>query len=151
MKIRSRMSLVLFLFLLSGTGALQAQFEEKAPERFSFSFDFNFNFAPETVLNNRAALDLSEPQNELINREVRRARARFFDFQTRFTIDTERLDSLLTGSTVDEDAVLDALDRLLEVEHELKGTQLRLAIRIRNALTASQLRVLEALQGDQND
>ena len=54
---------------------------------------------------------------------------------------------LLQGSQVDKAAVLDEVDRILNLEREIKKAQISLMVRIKNTLTAQQQAKLAEIRG----
>ncbi|MFY9553381.1 MAG: periplasmic heavy metal sensor [Blastocatellia bacterium] len=103
-------------------------------------------FPPELVMQHRQALGLTDEQKAAIKHEVLAASTRFNDLQWQMQDEMETMATLTRGVTVDEQRVLAQLDKLLNIEREVKRTQLTLSIRIKNKLTAEQQTKLQELQ-----
>jgi len=103
-------------------------------------------FPPELVMQNRQALGLSEEQKAAIKDELMKASARFNDLNWQMQDEMETMANLTKGTTVDEQRVLAQLDKILNVEREVKRTQISLSIRLKNKLTAEQQTQLQQLQ-----
>jgi Spy/CpxP family protein refolding chaperone len=95
-------------------------------------------FPPEVVMQHRQAIGLSDEQKNAIKQELMRASAHFNELQWQMQDEMETMGNLTKGSTVDEAQVLAELDKILNLERDLKRTQLTVAIRIKNKLTAEQ-------------
>ena len=103
-------------------------------------------FPPELVMQNRQALGLSEEQKAAIKDELMKASARFNDLNWQMQDEMETMANLTRGTTVDEQRVLAELDKILNIEREVKRTQISLSIRLKNKLTAEQQSQLQQLQ-----
>lgn len=103
-------------------------------------------FPPELVMQNRQALGLSEEQKASIKDELMKASARFNDLNWQMQDEMETMANLTRGTTVDEQRVLAQLDKILNIEREVKRTQISLSIRLKNKLTAEQQSQLQQLQ-----
>ena len=108
-------------------------------------------FPPELVMQHRQALALTDEQKASIKEELMRASARFNELQWQMPDEMETLVGLTKGSSVDEQRVLAQLDKILNIEREVKRTQLTLAIRIKNKLTAEQQTKLMEIQRNFHD
>ena len=105
-----------------------------------------FFFDPEFVMQNQRHLDLTESQREAIKKEAVAAQTRFVALQWDLQEAMQRMREIVEAEHIDEAAALEALDRVLDLEREVKRTQLILGIRIRNALTPEQRRTLFRLR-----
>jgi len=107
-------------------------------------------YPPELVMANQQAIALSERQRAVIVDAIKDAQGRFIDLQFRMSAEVERLQRLLQNSSVDETSVLDQLDRVLDVERDVKRAQLGLMIRIKNQLGPAQQEKLDRLRQGQS-
>jgi hypothetical protein len=107
-------------------------------------------YPPELVMANQNAIALSERQRAAIVDAIKDAQGRFVDLQFRMSAEVERLQRLLQNSSVDETRVLDQLDRVLDVERDVKHAQLGLMIRIKNQLGPAQQERLDRLRQGQS-
>ena len=103
-------------------------------------------FPPELVMQHRQELGLTDEQRAAIKDEAIKASTRFSELQWQMQDEMETMDNLTKGSTVDEAQVLAELDKILNLERDLKRTQLTVAIRIKNKLTADQQNQLRSMQ-----
>ena len=95
-------------------------------------------FPPEVVMQHRQAIGLSDEQKSAIKQELMKASTHFNELQWQMQDEMETMENLTKGSTVDEAQVLAQLDKILNLERDAKRTQLTVAIRIKNKLTAEQ-------------
>lgn len=105
-----------------------------------------FLFPPEVVMQHQRAIGLTEEQKTYIKSEIQKATSRFTELQWDIQQEMENLHSLLKQASVDEQRAIGHLDRLLEIEREVKRVHLTLAIRIKNKLSPEQQAQLQALK-----
>jgi hypothetical protein len=98
---------------------------------------------PELVMRNQQELDLTEAQRNTIVHEIQQAQTQFTGLRWDVQNETQALERLLQARSSDEPELLTQLDKILDLEREIKRTQLVLAVRIRNVLDEQQLRKLE--------
>lgn len=103
-------------------------------------------FPPEMVMQHRQAIGLTDEQKNAIKQELMKASTHFNELQWQMQDEMETMDNLTKGGTVDEAQVLAQLDKILNLERDLKRTQLTVAIRIKNKLTAEQQNQLRNMQ-----
>ena len=97
-------------------------------------------------MQHRQAIGLTDDQRNAIKQELMKASTHFNELQWQMQDEMETMDNLTKGSTVDEAQVLAQLDKILNLERDLKRTQLTVAIRIKNKLTADQQNQLRTMQ-----
>jgi len=102
-------------------------------------------FPPELIMQNRQALGLTEEQRSAIKDELMKASAKFNELNWQMQDEMETMANLTKGTSVDEKLVLAELDKILNIEREVKRTQLTLSIRIKNKLTAEQQAQLQQM------
>jgi len=105
-------------------------------------------FPPDLVLSNERAIGLEEGQKNFVRSEVLKAQTRFTELQFQLQDATETLGGLLKQNPVDEAQVLAQLEKVLNVEREVKRTQIALMVRIKNKLTAEQQARLRQLRDE---
>ncbi|GIV57522.1 MAG: periplasmic heavy metal sensor [Bacteroidetes bacterium] len=135
---------ILMLLLLAGVGPSHSQ-PGNAPARDADPLR-QFFFSPELVTRHQEALNLSEDQREALKKEAVAAQTRYVSLQWELREAVQALRDVLAGDTVDEEEAVDRLHRVLDLEREIKETQLRLGVRIRNLLTPEQRRRLMQLR-----
>jgi len=103
-------------------------------------------FPPELVMQHRHELGLSDEQKAAIRDEAIKASTRFNELQWQMQDEMETMATIMRGATIDEQKALAQLDKVLNIEREVKRTQLGLSIRIKNKLTPEQQGKLHELQ-----
>ena len=87
--------------------------------------------------------DLTEAQRNTIVHEIQQAQTQFTGLRWDVQNETQALERLLQARSGDETELLTQLDKILDLERDIKRTQLVLAVRIRNVLDEGQLKKLE--------
>jgi Spy/CpxP family protein refolding chaperone len=121
--------LVLMLFL--GAAMLRAQPPQSDPLGENL-------FPPELVMQHQQALGLSEEQKTFFKTELRQAQVRFTELQWQLQDEMEKMVALVKQDRVDESQTLAQLDKILNLEREIKRAQIALLIRIKNRLSPEQ-------------
>jgi Spy/CpxP family protein refolding chaperone len=103
-------------------------------------------FPPELVMQYRREVGITDEQKTFIRDEAIKASTRFSQLQFQMQDEMEAMVTLMKGTTVDEQKALAQLDKVLNIEREVKRTQLGLSIRIKNKLTPEQQAKLQELQ-----
>jgi Spy/CpxP family protein refolding chaperone len=103
-------------------------------------------FPPELVMQHRHEVGLTDEQKAAIKDEAIKASTRFSELQWQMQDEMETMANQMKGASVDEQRVLAQLDKILNIEREVKRTQLALSIRIKNKLTPEQQERLRELQ-----
>ena len=89
-------------------------------------------------MQHRRELGLTDEQRAAIRDESIKASTRFNELQWQMQDEMEAMANLMKGAVVDESQALAQLDKILNIEREVKRTQLGLSIRIKNKLTSEQ-------------
>jgi Spy/CpxP family protein refolding chaperone len=130
--------LSLALMLLFGAATAGAQQPQSDPLGENF-------FSPELVMQHQQALELTEEQKIFFKTELRQAQVRFTELQWQLQDEMERLLALVKQDRVDESQTLAQLDKILNLEREIKRAQIGLLVRLKNKLTPEQqLKLREA-------
>jgi len=95
-------------------------------------------FPPELVMQHQSEIGLSDTQRAALTSAIQQAQAKFMDGQWKLSAEGEKMGRLLQNTQVDETQVLDEVDRILNLEREIKKAQVSLMVRIKNTLTAPQ-------------
>jgi len=103
-------------------------------------------FPPELVMQHQQALGLSEDQKKLFKEETRKAQTRFTELQWQLQDEMETMASLVKEDRVDEQHVLTQLDKVLNLEREIKRTHFALIVRMKNKLTPGQQARLQEIR-----
>lgn len=102
-------------------------------------------FPPEMVMQHRQEIGLTDEQHNAIRQELRKASTRFNELQFQMEDEMETMQKLTKAAAVDEQKVLAQLDKILNIEREIKRTQLQVSVRIKNKLTEEQQTKLREL------
>ena len=103
-------------------------------------------FPPELVMRYHTEIALDNSQSQAIKELVQKAQTRFLDMQWNMQSESEKLAQLLKAHHVDETAVLAQVDHVLDLERQIKKTQISLLVRIKNTLTDAQQNKLMELR-----
>lgn len=103
-------------------------------------------FPPELVLQHQKEIGLDEAQKTFVRSEISKAQGRFTDLQWQLQDAMESLAALLSKSNADEQQVLAQLEKVLNVEREIKKLQITLMLRIKNKLSPDQQARLRQLR-----
>jgi Spy/CpxP family protein refolding chaperone len=103
-------------------------------------------FPPELVMQNQGQLGLSDVQKAEIRDAMRKAAAESTDLQWQQSAETEAMGALINQERVDEAKALAQLDKLSDIEKQIKRVHLGTMIRIKNALTPEQQTRLRQLR-----
>src|SRR3977135_4133700 len=95
-------------------------------------------FPPELVMSHQSEIGLQDSQRASLTSAIQQAQGKFMDMQWKLSAEGEKMGRLLQGTQVDEAAVLDEVDRILNLEREIKKAQISLMVRIKNTLTPAQ-------------
>ena len=95
-------------------------------------------FPPELLMQNREEIGLTDAQMESIKGELDKAHARFEELHQQLQKETEAMGALLKPDRVDEAKALAQLEKVLDLERQIKRTHLGLAVAIKNQLTPEQ-------------
>jgi len=143
-----RHSILAFAFVLSAA-TLTAQGPppgQRSPSGGPDDWSRNF-FPPELVMQHQSEIGLQDSQRTALTSALQQAQAKFTDVQWKLSAEGEKMGRLLKGAQVDEAQVLDEVDRILNLEREMKRTQISLMVRIKNMLTAPQQAKLAEIRG----
>ena len=99
-------------------------------------------FPPELVMQLQRELDLTAAQRTTITDAIKALQSGVVDHQWQLLDEQEKLHQLLGEPTVAEAAVLAQVDRVLDLERNVKRLHLATLVRIKNALTPEQQKQL---------
>jgi Spy/CpxP family protein refolding chaperone len=105
-------------------------------------------FPPDMILGHARELNLSEEQKAFMRAEVQKATVTFQDLQWKLQDQAELLHETMKSSSVNEQQALAQLDRVLEIEREIKRLHIGLAVRLKNRLTPEQQEQLNKMRMD---
>ncbi len=103
-------------------------------------------FPPDFIMAHSEDIGLTQEQRTAIRDEVRKAQTQFTEMQWQLEDAVEALSGLLKPSVVDEKAAQSQLEKVLDLERQIKRGQLGLMIRLKNKLNANQQGQLSGFQ-----
>ena len=130
--------------LLLSFSAAMAQQQPPQPDPFAGNL-----FSPELIMQHQQTLGLSEEQKNFLKAELRKTQTRLTELQWDLQEEFEKLAALIKQDQVDEAQTLTQLDKVLNVEREIKRTHIGLLARIKNKLTPEQQGRLREIAGKQ--
>ena len=95
-------------------------------------------FPPDMIMGHARELNLTEEQKAFLRSEVQKATVTFQDLQWKLQDQMEALHETMKSSSVNEQQALAQLDKVLDVEREIKRLHIALAVRLKNRLTPEQ-------------
>lgn len=128
-------TVMLVLFSVLTASALQSQQTQQPPPNDPIGEHL---FPPELIMQNQKTIGLNDDQRNFIKTEMQKAQSRFTDVQWQLQSEVETLSSMLKQDKVDEQQVVAQLEKVLNLEREVKRTQITLVIRIKNKLSVEQ-------------
>lgn len=105
-----------------------------------------FIFPPELVMQHQREIGLTDEQKTYLRGEIQRVTLRFTELQWQLQDAMEGLASVMKEATVNEQQALSQLDKILDIEREIKHLHIGLAIRIKNKLTPEQQSKLQGMK-----
>lgn len=103
-------------------------------------------FPPELVMQHQHALGLSDEQKTFFKKKLREAQEFFTESQWRLQDEMEKMVALVKQDHVDESQTIAQLDKILNIEGDIKRRHIALLIKIKNGLTAEQQTKLRELR-----
>jgi Spy/CpxP family protein refolding chaperone len=102
---------------------------------------------PGWVMERQQELGLTEEQKTFLKTEMRQAQGRFTNLQWQLEDEMEKLVELVKQDRVDESQTLAQLDKILNLEREVKRLQIALQVKIKNILSPEQYAKIRELRG----
>lgn len=95
-------------------------------------------FPPELVMRHQQELGLTDAQRSAITAEMARGQKDFLDVRWQLEKEVEAMAALLKQDKLDEKRVVAQLDKVLDMERQIKRAHIVLLIRIKGVLTPEQ-------------
>jgi len=105
-------------------------------------------FPPDMILGHARELNLTDEQKAFMRAEVQKATVTFQELQWKLQDQAELLHETMKSASVNEQQALAQLDRVLEIEREIKRLHIGLAVRLKNRLTPEQQDQLHKMRMD---
>jgi Spy/CpxP family protein refolding chaperone len=95
-------------------------------------------FPPDMIMAHARQLNLTEEQKTFMRAEIQKTMATFQDLQWKLQDQMEVLQETMKSTSVNEQQALAQLDKVLDLEREIKRLHIGLAVRLKNRLTPEQ-------------
>ena len=105
-------------------------------------------FPPELIMGHARELGLTDEQKTFMRSEIQKTTASFQDLQWKLQDQMELLHETMKSATVNEQQALTQLDKVLDIEREIKRLHIGLAIRLKNRLTPEQQEQLQKMRAE---
>jgi Spy/CpxP family protein refolding chaperone len=102
-------------------------------------------FPPDMILGHARQINLTEDQKAYMRAEIQKTTTSFNELQWNLQDQMELLHEMMKASSVIEEQVLGQLNKVLDIEREIKRLHFGLAIRLKNRLTAVQQEQLQQM------
>ena len=103
-------------------------------------------FPPDMILGHARELNLTEDQKAFLRAEVQKATATFQELQWKLQDQAELLHETMKSTSVNEQQALLQLEKVLDIEREIKRLHIGLAVRLKNRLTSEQQEQLHKMR-----
>ena len=103
-------------------------------------------YPPELVMQHQQEIALEKEQRKAITAAISETQAAVVEIQWELRDLERRIEARFAANPIDEEAALEAIGEVLDLEERVKKAHLRLLIRIHNQLTDAQHAKLDALR-----
>lgn len=103
-------------------------------------------FPPDMILNHARQLNLTEEQKTFMRGEIQRTTTSFQELQWKLHDQMELLHETMKSTSVNEQQALAQLEKVLELERDIKRLHIGLAVRLKNRLTPEQQEQLHKMR-----
>jgi len=107
-------------------------------------------FPPELIMGHARQIGLTDEQKTFMRSEIQKTTASFQELQWKLQDQMELLLETMKSTVVNEPQALAQLDKVLDVEREIKRLHIGLAIRLKNRLTPEQQEQLQKMRAEQH-
>ena len=105
-------------------------------------------FPPDMIMAHARELNLTDDQKSFMRSEIQKAMPAFQDLQWKLQDQMELLQELMKSTSANEQQVLGQLDKVLDIERDMKRLHIGLAVRLKNRLTPEQQDQLHKMRID---
>src|SRR6185295_6190298 len=105
-------------------------------------------FPPELIMGHARQLGLTDDQKTFMRSEIQKTTASFQELQWKLQDQMELLHETMKAPVVNEQQALTQLDKVLDIEREIKRLHIGLAIRLKNRLTPEQQEQLQKMRAE---
>jgi len=103
-------------------------------------------FPPDMIMGHARQLNLTDEQKSFMRAEIQKTTASFQELQWKLQDQMQLLQETMKSSSVNEAQALAQLDKVLDVEREIKRLHIGLAVRLKNHLTPEQQEQLHKMR-----
>lgn len=103
-------------------------------------------FPPDMILSHARQLNLTDEQKAFMRSEIQKTTATFQNLQWKLQDQMELLQESMKSTSVNEQQALAQLDKVLDIEREIKRLHIRLAVQLKNQLTPEQQEQLHKMR-----
>jgi Spy/CpxP family protein refolding chaperone len=103
-------------------------------------------FPPDLIMRHARELELTDEQKTFMRGEIQKATTRFNELQWQLQDAMEVFHQTLESNSVNEAQALSQLDKVLDVEREIKRLHIGMGIRLKNQLTPEQQAKLQNIR-----
>ena len=103
-------------------------------------------FPPDMIMSHARQLNLTDEQRTFMRSEIQKTTASFQDLQWKLQDQMELLQETMKSASVNEQQALAQLDKVLDIEREIKRLHIGLAVRLKNRLTPEQQEQLHQIR-----
>ena len=107
-------------------------------------------FPPGMILDHARQINLTEDQKAYMRAEIQKTTTSFNELQWNLQDQMETLHEMMKAPSVVEEQVLGQLNRVLDIEREIKRLHFSLAVRLKNRLTPAQQEELQKMRMGQH-
>jgi Spy/CpxP family protein refolding chaperone len=105
-------------------------------------------FPPDMIMGHARQLNLTDEQKAFMRTEIQKTTTMFQELQWKLQDQSELLHETMKSTSVNEQQALAQLDKVLEIEREIKRLHIGLAVRLKNRLTPEQQEQLHKMRMD---
>ena len=103
-------------------------------------------FPPDMIMSHARQLNLTDEQKAFMRSEIQKSTASFQELQWKLQDQMELLQETMKSPSVNEAQALAQLDKVLDIEREIKRLHIGLAVRLKNRLTPEQQEQLHKMR-----
>lgn len=103
-------------------------------------------FPPDLIMGHARQLGLTDEQKAFMRGEIQKTTVSFNELQWKLQDQIELLHDAMKSTSINEQQALAQLDRVLDVEREIKRLHIGLAVRLKNRLTPEQQEQLHKMR-----
>ena len=105
-------------------------------------------FPPDMIMGHARQLNLTDEQKAFMRAEIQKSTVTFQELQWKLQYQMELLHETMKSTSVNEVQALAQLDKVLEIERDIKRLHIGLAVRLKNRLTPEQQEQLHKMRMD---